>query len=218
VSLRPLAALGQGATPDARPEGLAVPWTHLPPHLPASRQRGPGSVLGCPPLPECPGAVGLSSPRKPGRRLDAWRSRTATWFRLPPMACLAVGGQTPLRAGALRGPSGAVLRRWRACACPCLRPGTCAPASVFANPEELQLAYVALLLYSIVGNVPLRTANWPVCPDFPQSLLFTGCTVQPRFYAVLRPSKCIWDCSTDTVVWRFGCSTVRPPNPIVKIL
>lgn len=57
-------ALGQPATAGAQPGGFAVPWTHLPPHLPASRQRGPGSVPVCPWLPECLGAVELSFPRR----------------------------------------------------------------------------------------------------------------------------------------------------------
>ena len=167
MSLRPLAALGQGATADARPKGLAVLWTHLPPHLPAGRQRGPGSVLSCPPLPECPGAVGLSSPQNqvgagaPGGRRPPPGSGSPQWHVWP------WGGQPPLRAGALRGPSGAAsaLGRLRVSG---LWPGTCPPARIFANPTQLQLDRTTLqngfyclavwMLYH--STAPL--VRWPV--------------------------------------------------------
>lgn len=94
------------------------------------------SVSVCTRLPECPGR-GSIAPPEPGRRLGAWRSRSATWFRLLPMACLAVGGQIPLRAG--RSVSRWVLlRRLGARACSGLRPGNCPPASSCGISESYQ--------------------------------------------------------------------------------
>lgn len=64
MSLRPLARSGTRREPALHLQGVAVLRTHLPPHLPSSRQRGPWSVPVSPRVPECLGAVGLASPRR----------------------------------------------------------------------------------------------------------------------------------------------------------